>query len=184
MIPSGAPVTDTIAALVPLMSAGDVIIDGGNSYYRDSVRRAEELAEKRLQFVDCGTSGGVWGLENGYCLMVGGEREVVERLKPVFTTLAPVDGWLHVGPAGAGHFVKMVHNGIEYGMLQAYGEGFELLNASRYELDLPRISALVEPGERRAFVAAGAGGARIEEGPWPVCRSRDMSRTPERGAGR
>jgi 6-phosphogluconate dehydrogenase len=146
MIPSGAPVTDTIAALVPMLSPGDAIIDGGNSYYRDSVRRAEELAEKELQFVDCGTSGGVWGLENGYCLMIGGEREVVERLKTVFTTLAPVDGWLHVGPAGAGHFVKMVHNGIEYGMLQAYGEGFELLNASRYELDLPRIAALWNRG--------------------------------------
>jgi 6-phosphogluconate dehydrogenase len=146
MVPSGAPVTDTIAALVPLLSAGDVIIDGGNSYYRDSVLRAEELAQKELQFVDCGTSGGVWGLENGYCLMIGGEREVVERMNPVFTTLAPVDGWLHVGPAGAGHFVKMVHNGIEYGMLQAYGEGFELLDASRYELDLPRIAALWNRG--------------------------------------
>jgi len=146
MIPAGAPVTDTIAALVPLLSPGDVIIDGGNSYYRDSVRRAEELAEKNLQFVDCGTSGGVWGLENGYCLMIGGEREVIERMNPVFTTLAPVDGWLHVGPAGAGHFVKMVHNGIEYGMLQAYGEGFELLDASRYELDLPRIAALWNRG--------------------------------------
>jgi len=146
MIPSGAPVTDTVAALVPLLSAGDVIIDGGNSYYRGSVRSAEELAEKDLQFVDCGTSGGVWGLENGYCLMIGGEREVVERMNPVFTTLAPVDGWLHVGPAGAGHFVKMVHNGIEYGMLQAYGEGFELLDASRYELDLPRIAALWNRG--------------------------------------
>jgi 6-phosphogluconate dehydrogenase len=146
MVPSGAPVTDTIAALVPLLSAGDVIIDGGNSYYRDSIRRAEELAAKGLQFVDCGTSGGVWGLENGYCLMIGAERDVVERLQPVFTTLSPVDGWLHVGPAGAGHFVKMVHNGIEYGMLQAYGEGFELLDASRYELDLPRIAALWNRG--------------------------------------
>jgi 6-phosphogluconate dehydrogenase len=146
MIPSGAPVSETIAGLVPLLSAGDVIIDGGNSYYRDSVLRAEELAQKKLQFVDCGTSGGVWGLENGYCLMIGGEREVVERMSPVFTTLAPVDGWLHVGPAGAGHFVKMVHNGIEYGMLQAYGEGFELLDASRYELDLPRIAALWNRG--------------------------------------
>jgi 6-phosphogluconate dehydrogenase len=146
MVPSGAPVTDTIAALVPLLSAGDVIVDGGNSYYRDSIRRAEELAAKGLQFVDCGTSGGVWGLENGYCLMIGAEREVIERLQPVFTTLAPVDGWLHVGPAGAGHFVKMVHNGIEYGMLQAYGEGFELLDASRFELDLPRIAALWNRG--------------------------------------
>jgi 6-phosphogluconate dehydrogenase len=146
MIPAGGPVTDTMAALVPLLSEGDAIIDGGNSNYRDSMLRAEELATKKLQFVDCGTSGGVWGLENGYCLMVGGEREVVERLKSVFTTLAPVDGWLHVGPAGAGHFVKMVHNGIEYGMLQAYGEGFELLNASRFELDLPRIAALWNQG--------------------------------------
>jgi len=146
MVPAGGPVTEAIAALVPMLSERDAIIDGGNSNYHDSIRRAEELAEKKLHFVDCGTSGGVWGLENGYCLMIGAEREVVERMKPVFTTLAPVDGWLHVGPAGAGHFVKMVHNGIEYGMLQAYGEGFELLDASRYELDLPRIAALWNRG--------------------------------------
>jgi 6-phosphogluconate dehydrogenase len=146
MIPADA-VTESINSLIPLLDAGDAIIDGGNSNYHDSIRRAEEVREKKgLQFVDCGTSGGIWGLEKGYCLMIGGEREVVERLHPVFTSLAPVKGWLHVGPAGAGHFVKMVHNGIEYGMLQAYAEGFELLSASRYGLDLPRIASLWNRG--------------------------------------
>jgi 6-phosphogluconate dehydrogenase len=146
MVPSGDPVTATIDALTLLLDPGDTIIDGGNSYYRDSIRRAEQLREKELRFVDCGTSGGIWGLENGYCLMIGAEREVFERMEPIFATLAPVDGYLHVGPNGAGHFVKMVHNGIEYGMLQAYAEGFELLDASNYKLDLPGIAALWNKG--------------------------------------
>ena len=146
MVPAGDPVTDTIASLIPLLEPGDAIIDGGNSNYRDSIRRAEQLFEKGLHFIDCGTSGGIWGLENGFCLMIGGEEEVVRRMEPIFATLAPAEGYAYVGPPGAGHFVKMVHNGIEYGMLQAYAEGFELLDASRYELDLGRIASLWNRG--------------------------------------
>ncbi len=146
MVPAGGPVTDTIASLIPLLSAGDAIVDGGNSNYRDSVKRSEELAGKGLHFVDCGTSGGIWGLENGYCLMIGGEEEVFRRMESVFATLAPPDGYAYVGASGAGHFVKMVHNGIEYGMLQAYAEGFELLEASRYEIELRRVAALWNQG--------------------------------------
>jgi 6-phosphogluconate dehydrogenase len=146
MVPAGAPVTETIASFVPLLAPGDAIIDGGNSNYHDSIARAEQLAANGLHFVDSGTSGGIWGLENGYCLMIGAEEEIFRRLEPVFKTLAPPDGYLHVGPSGAGHFVKMVHNGIEYGMLQAYAEGFELLEAARYDLDLRRIAALWNQG--------------------------------------
>ena len=146
MVPSGDPVDQTIDQLLPLVNEGDILIDGGNSYYKDSIRRASKLAAQRLHFVDAGTSGGVWGLENGYCMMVGGERDAVERLEPIFTALAPPGGYLHVGPSGAGHFVKMIHNGIEYGMMQAYGEGFELLNASQFNLDLPRIAHLWNQG--------------------------------------
>ncbi len=146
MIPSGAPVSETISALIPLLERDDAIIDGGNSYYRDSIQRAEELSEKGIHFIDCGTSGGIWGLENGFCLMIGGKEEVFRRMEPIFASLAPADGYAYMGPPGAGHFVKMVHNGIEYGMLQAYAEGFELLNASRYELDLRRIASLWNQG--------------------------------------
>ena len=146
MVPSGAPVTATIEALAPILSPGDAIIDGGNSSYRDSIKRADELRLAQLHFVDCGTSGGIWGLENGYCLMIGGEREIFERMEPIFATLAPADGYAHVGASGAGHFVKMVHNGIEYTLLQAYAEGFELLSASAYKLDLQRIAALWNRG--------------------------------------
>jgi 6-phosphogluconate dehydrogenase len=146
MVPAGDPVSDTIASLTLLLDPNDAIIDGGNSNYRDSIARAERLAEKKLRFVDCGTSGGIWGLENGYCLMIGAEPQILRRLEPIFATLAPPGGYLHVGPAGAGHFVKMVHNGIEYGMLQAYAEGLELLDASKYELDLRRIAALWNQG--------------------------------------
>jgi len=146
MVPSGAPVDQTIEQLLPSLAKGDVLIDGGNSNYKDSIRRAEKLAAQGMHFVDAGTSGGIWGLQNGYCMMVGGEKAIVERLAPIFTTLAPKDGYLHVGPSGAGHFVKMIHNGIEYGMLQAYGEGFELLKASQYDLDLAKISHLWNQG--------------------------------------
>ena len=146
MVPSGAPVTATIEALVPLLNPGDAVIDGGNSNYRDSVKRADDLRQKGLHFVDCGTSGGIWGLENGYCLMIGAEREIFERMEPIFATLAPADGYAHVGASGAGHFVKMVHNGIEYALLQSYAEGFELLAASAYKLDLHRIAALWNQG--------------------------------------
>jgi 6-phosphogluconate dehydrogenase len=146
MVPSGDPVDQTIEQLLPSLTKGDVIIDGGNSNYKDSIRRAEKLKLQGMHFVDAGTSGGVWGLKNGYCMMVGGEKEIVRRLEPIFVTLAPKDGYLHVGTNGAGHFVKMIHNGIEYGMLQAYGEGFELLNASEFDLDLAKISHLWNQG--------------------------------------
>jgi 6-phosphogluconate dehydrogenase len=146
MVPSGEPVDQTIEQLLPSLTKGDVIIDGGNSNYKDSIRRAKKLKLQGMHFVDAGTSGGVWGLKNGYCMMVGGEKEIVRRLEPIFVTLAPKDGYLHVGTNGAGHFVKMIHNGIEYGMLQAYGEGFELLNASEFDLDLAKISHLWNQG--------------------------------------
>jgi 6-phosphogluconate dehydrogenase len=146
MVPSGDPVRQTIEALAPLLGKGDAIIDGGNSNYHDSVARAASLRERGLHFVDCGTSGGVWGLKNGYCLMIGGEEEIFLRMEPVFKTLAPADGYAYMGPSGAGHYVKMVHNGIEYGLLQAYAEGFELMDASTYDLDLKRIAALWNRG--------------------------------------
>jgi 6-phosphogluconate dehydrogenase len=146
MVPSGEPVDQTIEQLLPMLSKGDVIIDGGNSYYKDSIRRAKNLKEQSIYFIDAGTSGGIWGLEVGYCMMVGGENEIVARLEPVFKTLAPPDGYLHAGPSGAGHFVKMIHNGIEYGMMQAYGEGFELLQASQFDLDLAKIARLWNQG--------------------------------------
>src|SRR5947209_14726156 len=133
MVPDGKPVDDTIDTLLKLLSRDDVIIDGGNSMYKDSIARAERVSAAGLHFQDCGTSGGIWGLKNGYCLMIGGEREIFDRIEPIYRTLAPEDGYAYMGPAGAGHFVKMVHNGIEYGMLQAYGEGFEILEKSRYD---------------------------------------------------
>jgi 6-phosphogluconate dehydrogenase len=146
MVPAGAAVDENLEALVPLLSRGDLLVDGGNSNYRDTQRRAKRLAEAGLEFVDAGTSGGVWGLTVGYCLMVGGSPEAVGRLEPALKALAPPDGYLRVGPAGAGHFVKMIHNGIEYGMLQAYGEGFEILKASEYDLDLGKIAHLWNQG--------------------------------------
>ncbi len=146
MVPSGDPVDQTIELLLPQLSNGDVLIDGGNSNYKDSIRRGEKLKQQGLHFVDAGTSGGIWGLKVGYCMMIGGEKDIVARLEPIFQTLAPPDGFLHVGPSGAGHFVKMIHNGIEYGMLQAYGEGFELLKTSQFDLDLGKISHLWNQG--------------------------------------
>ncbi|HNW34084.1 MAG TPA: decarboxylating 6-phosphogluconate dehydrogenase [Candidatus Ozemobacteraceae bacterium] len=127
MVPAGAATEETIESLSRKLAPGDIIIDGGNSDHRDTVRRAERLTAQGLKFVDCGTSGGIWGLEKGYCLMIGGDPDSVARLAPVFTTLAPPDGWMHVGKSGFGHYVKMVHNAVEYGMMQAYAEGFELL---------------------------------------------------------
>ena len=146
MVPAGDPVDQTIELLLPQLYKDDVLIDGGNSNYKDSIRRAEKLKQQGLHFVDAGTSGGIWGLKVGYCMMIGGEKEIVARLEPIFKTLAPKDGFLHVGPSGAGHFVKMIHNGIEYGMLQAYGEGFELLKASQFDLNLGAISHLWNQG--------------------------------------
>jgi 6-phosphogluconate dehydrogenase len=149
MVPSGKPVDETIAALLPQLAEGDTIIDGGNSYYRDSVRRSNELKPKKISFVDVGTSGGVWGLKEGYSMMVGGDAGVVERLAPVFKTLAPAadKGWGRVGPPGAGHFVKMVHNGIEYGIMQAYAEGLDLLrHKQEFNLDLLQIAHIWQYG--------------------------------------
>ena len=146
MVPSGDPVTQTIEALVPLLAKGDAIIDGGNSNYHDSVARGTRVQAEGMHFLDCGTSGGVWGLENGYCLMIGGEEQVFSRMEPVFKTLAQDEGYAYMGPSGAGHYVKMVHNGIEYGLLQAYAEGFELMEASAYDLDLRKIAALWDKG--------------------------------------
>lgn len=132
MLPAGKPVDDHIAQLRKILAPGDSVIDGGNTYYKDDIRRAEFLAEKDIRFVDVGVSGGIWGLEVGYCLMVGGAKETYDHLEPILKTLAPQEGYLYCGDTGAGHFVKMVHNGIEYGMLQAYGEGFDILESSPY----------------------------------------------------
>jgi 6-phosphogluconate dehydrogenase len=132
MLPAGKVVEEHIAALADLLEPGDIIIEGGNSRYRDDIRRAAELEKKSIHYLDAGVSGGIWGLEVGYCTMIGGDRQVFNMLTPVFESLAPKDGYLYCGPAGAGHFVKMIHNGIEYGMMQAYGEGFALLEASPY----------------------------------------------------
>jgi 6-phosphogluconate dehydrogenase len=142
MIPAGAPTEEAFQELLALCAPADVIVDGGNSNFRDSQRRAGAAEQRGLHFVDAGVSGGIWGREVGYCLMVGGEDDPVSRLEPVFRDLAPEDGYAHVGPSGAGHFVKMVHNGIEYGLMQAYAEGFEILQASEFELDLTEIAGI------------------------------------------
>jgi 6-phosphogluconate dehydrogenase len=173
MVPAGGPTEQTVQALGQRMKSGDIIIDGGNSYFKDDVRRSKQLSEKGIHYVDVGTSGGVWGLERGYCMMIGGPKEVVQRLDPIFKTLAPghgniprtpgrermagtaEDGYIHCGPSGAGHFVKMVHNGIEYGLMQAYAEGFDIFrNASteqlaegyRYDLNLADIAEVWRRG--------------------------------------
>ncbi|MEK7747701.1 MAG: phosphogluconate dehydrogenase (NAD(+)-dependent, decarboxylating) [Nitrospirota bacterium] len=142
MVPSGTPTEETITAVSDLLEPGDLIIDGGNSNFHDDVRRAPALKEKGIHYVDVGTSGGVWGLKLGYCMMVGGDAPIVNRLEPILTTLAPKDGWEHVGAHGAGHYVKMVHNGIEYAMMQGYAEGFELMSKSSYNLNLAKIAHL------------------------------------------
>jgi len=142
MVPSGAATEETVTAVAALLQKGDTIIDGGNTRFVDDVRRAAELKKKGIDYVDAGTSGGIWGLKIGYCLMVGGEKEPVKRLKPALKTLAPENGWAHVGGCGAGHYVKMVHNGIEYSMMQGYAEGFELMSRSEYKLDLAKIADL------------------------------------------
>jgi 6-phosphogluconate dehydrogenase len=146
MIPAGAPVDDTIQRLSATLSPGDVIIDGGNSNYKDSIRRAEELRSKQLEFLDAGVSGGIWGLKVGFNLMVGGNQAVFKQAEPIFKTLAPPEGYAYVGPSGAGHYSKMVHNGIEYSMLQSYAEGFEILKASPFAFDLVQLSRLWNHG--------------------------------------
>ena len=142
MVPSGRITEETVTKLLDVLEPGDTIVDGGNSYFRDSQRRYREARARKISFVDCGVSGGIWGLEVGFCLMVGGDRGPVRRLQPVFEALAPEDGWAYVGPSGAGHFVKMVHNGIEYGLMQAYAEGFELMEHSEFDLDLREIAGI------------------------------------------
>jgi 6-phosphogluconate dehydrogenase len=146
MVPAGAPTEQSIKEVAGLLQRGDLVVDGGNSNFRDSMRRGAELEKRGLMFVDAGTSGGVWGLENGYCLMAGGSDAAFARIEPALKTLAPEDGYAHVGPVGAGHFVKMAHNGIEYAMLEAYAEGFEILEASTFELELHEIARLWNRG--------------------------------------
>lgn len=149
MVPSGSPVDDTIATLLPLLSKGDILIDGGNSNYKDTQRRGASLKSQGFQFVDVGTSGGIWGLKEGYSMMIGGDAAAVEHLRPLFETLAPGKdiGWGRVGPSGSGHFVKMIHNGIEYGMMQAFAEGFAILKKKKeFSLDLHQVAEIWRTG--------------------------------------
>ena len=146
MVPAGDATEAQIKELLEHLEPGDTIVDGGNTNFHDDVRRHAELAEHGIRYVDAGVSGGIWGLQNGFCLMVGGDREAVEPLEPIFRTLAPENGYLHTGGPGSGHYVKMIHNGIEYGMMQAYAEGFEILHASDYGLDLEAVSELWNHG--------------------------------------
>ena len=148
MLPAGSAVDEHLDQLKDILSPGDMVVDGGNSWFKDDIRRAKSLAEKEIRFMDAGVSGGIWGLKVGYCLMIGGARETYEFLEPIFKSLAPKEGYLYCGPTGAGHFVKMVHNGIEYGMMQAYGEGFQILEASRYAdtLDYAEVAHLWNQG--------------------------------------
>jgi 6-phosphogluconate dehydrogenase len=192
MIPSGAPTQETIQTLFDLLDEGDLVIDGGNSRWTDSAANGAAAQQRGLEFMDVGTSGGVWGLEVGYCMMVGGSDNAVERLTPVLDVLAPPDGWGHMGPAGAGHYVKMVHNGVEYGLMQAYAEGFEIMHASDFDLDMAKIANLWMQGSvvrswlldlaARAFEQEGNELADIRgyvedsgEGRWTVFDSIDKS---------
>jgi 6-phosphogluconate dehydrogenase len=168
MLPAGAATEDAVSRLGALLSPGDLLVDGGNSYYKDDIRRAAALAPRGIQYLDQGTSGGVWGLTEGYCLMIGGPREAADRLKPAFVTLAPAPdrGWGRVGPVGAGHFVKMIHNGIEYGMMQAYAEGFALLESKReFDLDLKRVAAIWQDGSVVRSWLLDLVAAALEENP-------------------
>src|SRR6476659_7217128 len=142
MVPAGAATESTVTSLGELLSDGDVIIDGGNTNFQDDGRRATALRAKGIFYIDAGSSGGIWGLQEGYCLMVGGEAAACRRLEPIFHTLAPPNGYLRVGESGAGHYVKMIHNGIEYGLMQAYAEGFELMQASEYRIDIASVASL------------------------------------------
>jgi len=181
MLPAGPPTENTIEELIRLAAPGDIIVDGGNSFYKDDIRRAKVCAMKNLHYVDVGTSGGVWGLERGYCMMIGGDQQAIERLEPIFDTLAPGDGalirtrgrsgpsgraergYIHAGPAGAGHFVKMVHNGIEYGLMQAYAEGFDILKGKaseklaedeRFEINLAEVAEVAEVWRRGSVISS------------------------------
>jgi 6-phosphogluconate dehydrogenase len=165
MIPAGRPVEETIQNVIGHLAPGDILIDGGNSYFKDSMRRARELKTKGVEYLDVGTSGGIWGLTVGYCLMVGGERAAFERVEPALRTLAPEGGYLHTGGSGTGHFTKMVHNGIEYGMMQAYAEGFEILKASGFEFDLAAIARLWNRGSVVRSWLLELAGAALEKDP-------------------
>lgn len=165
MVPAGKPVEQNIEELLGLLSPDDVIIDGGNSYWRESVERGKHVAEKGVHYIDCGTSGGVWGLQNGYCLMYGGEKGACDYAEPVFKSLAPENGYLRCGESGSGHMVKMVHNGIEYGMMQAYAEGFEIMKKSPYDVDLQKVSRVwMEGSVVRSWLLELIGNA-LEENP-------------------
>jgi 6-phosphogluconate dehydrogenase len=146
MVPSGKPVDENIETILPLLQKDDIIVDGGNSYFKETIARSKLCEQKGINFVDCGTSGGIWGLKEGYCLMYGGNKKAVEYCEPIFKSLAPENGYLYCGESGAGHFVKMVHNGIEYGMMQAYAEGFEILEKSQFNIDLTAVSKVWQYG--------------------------------------
>jgi 6-phosphogluconate dehydrogenase len=146
MVPAGNPTESVVTLLADKLQRADLIIDGGNSYYKDTLRRAEALAKRELGFLDVGTSGGIWGRSEGYCMMVGGDQRYVARLRPILDTLAPTDGWEHMGVSGTGHFVKMIHNGIEYGLMEAYGEGFEILRRSKFDLNLHHVARVWNRG--------------------------------------
>jgi len=192
MIPAGEPTEAAVTELLGLLAEGDVIVDGGNSNFRDSQRRAATAAERGIGYMDAGVSGGIWGLEIGYCLMVGGDDEAIARIRPACETLAPEDGFAHVGPSGAGHYVKMVHNGIEYGLMQAYAEGFELMYHSEFPLDLREISGIWRYGSvvrswllellHEAFEQQGSKLEEIEgyvedsgEGRWTITEAIDTA---------
>jgi 6-phosphogluconate dehydrogenase len=191
MVPAGDPTEQTVQKLSQLLEPGDLIVDGGNSNWHDDVRRGAALAEQGIHYVDVGTSGGVWGLEVGYCMMVGGPDEGVSMLAPILDVLAPPDGWRHFGASGAGHFVKMVHNGVEYGLMQAYAEGFELMQKSPFEVDLKEVAGLWNRGSvvrswlcelaERAFAEEGNDLAAIKghvndsgEGRWTIVDGIDL----------
>jgi 6-phosphogluconate dehydrogenase len=191
MVPSGAATESTLQSLMPHLHPGDIVIDGGNSNYKESMRHAEMFKANGVHFLDCGTSGGVWGLANGYCLMIGGDPAAFAHAEPIFKALAPENGYLYVGASGAGHFTKMVHNGIEYGMLQAYAEGFEIMHASPFGFDLGKVSALWNHGSvvrswllelaERAFAKEGNDLTEIKgwvadsgEGRWTVQAAIDF----------
>ncbi len=164
-VPSGDATADMVERLAEVLSAGDVIVDAGNSNFHDSQRRSEQLAARGLEFLDMGVSGGIWGLQVGFCAMVGGKRDVFDRLEPAIRSLAPENGYLYCGPAGAGHYVKMVHNGIEYGLMQAYGEGFDIMHASEFGIDLAAVARLWNNGSViRSWLLELAGDAFAREG--------------------
>jgi 6-phosphogluconate dehydrogenase len=165
MVPSGAATESVISTLAGLMQPNDIIIDGGNSHYKDSVRRNDGLAKHSIGFVDAGTSGGVWGRKEGYCMMIGGAKPHIDQCKPIFDTLAPEGGWIHTGPAGSGHYVKMVHNGIEYGLMEAYAEGFEVLHKSPFKLNLEEVASVWNHGSViRSWLLELAGNVFKQEG--------------------